>query len=75
MKLQLVYCVCLASLTSLTKRDTAQQGDMPREHRRSEGSHLGGKVYLYGIRVCGTRLSREPYFLDLMRVTDPGSSK
>jgi len=57
------------------KRDIAQQGNMPREHRRSEGSHLGGKVYLYGVRVCGTRLPREPYFLDLMGVTDPGPSK
>jgi hypothetical protein len=36
------------------KCDIAQQGDMPRERRRSKGSHLGGKVYLYGVRVCGT---------------------
>jgi len=70
-----VLCLYCVSDVSHVMRDTAQQGDMPRERRRSEGSDLGGKVYLYGVRVCVTRLSRELYFLDLMSVTDLGSSK
>ena len=62
MKLQLVFCDYLVFLVCLMKCDIAQQGNMPRERCRSEGSHLGGEVYLYGVRVCGTRLPREPYF-------------